>query len=745
MRPDSSSEANRPDLTSFCFPLPGEQLFPAILDNLDEPFFLLDDAARLVWHNKACNQLYHAVSGRDIDQSFELDELLTTDQHSLFLERFDRALGGEQLHFEWRCQLSGVKWLTVALYPFRCDNRNFTGVCGSLRDITEKKINELVWLRNTNVLNNIQEGVLLIDTDYTVLTFNRRAVELFGRLDQHIAVRTGMDFFKLLPEHRRVPVSQHLESVRRGIRVEYEVKHPSGLWLFINYLPVKDEEGNVRQISITFRDVTERKKAEDRIREKELKYRALVNSLSEGVILQTTDKQVLAVNKSAATILGLEVDELKEKGFPYPGWVLVDESEKLISHEGLFYKRNGRIHPVRNKILGIRRTNGIQWLKLNSAVVAQPQPQGPCALVVSFEDITEQKRISAEIEVLALLARETVNAVCILHPNGEMLWMNEGFTRLTGYAAEEMIGQTSRAMLTGPETDMAVVKRADHCRKNGLPFREEFVIYTKAGKKVWTRAQGQSVRLAQANAIRYFVIVTDISDEKKIEHQRLEYEIEQQKNITRVILQTRELERNELGRELHDNINQILAATRLQLSYCLNNFDDCEPVLRQCRENVIEAMEEIRRLSHKIVMPRFTERSLMQALKGLVENYRYAYRITLDIGEWKDEQAHVRVKEALYRIVQEQLSNIYKHARAAGVWIRLKQKENHAELAVEDDGVGFDPAEKKNGIGISNIHCRAESCGGVVELISSPGKGCTLVVRLPLMSGETGEDDAKKG
>ena len=618
MRPDSSSEANRPDLTSFCVPLPGEQLFPAILDNLDEPFFLLDDAARLVWRNKACNHLYRAVSGRQIDHLFDLDELLTTKQRSLFRERFDSAMEGTSQHFEWKYQLSGVKWLAVSLYPFRCDNSNFTGVCGSLRDISEKKINELVW-------------------------------------------------------------------------------------------------------------------------DKELKYRALVNSLSEGVILQTTDKQVLAVNKSAAAILGLEVDELKEKGFPYPGWVLVDESEKVISHEGLFYKRNGRIHPVRNKILGIRRTNGIQWLKLNSAVVAQPQLQELCALVVSFEDITEQKRISAEIEVLALLARETVNAVCILHLNGEMLWMNEGFTRLTGYTPEEMIGKTSRLILLGPETDMEVIKRANHCRQNGLPFREEFVIYTKAGEKVWTRAQGQSIRLAHGNANRYFVICTDISEEKKNLQERVYYEIEQQKKITRVILQTREIERNELGRELHDNINQILAATRLQLSYCLQHFDGCEPVLHQCQENVMEAMEEIRRLSHKMVMPRFTERSLMQVLNGLAENYRYAYAITLNIGEWQEERADVRIKEALYRIAQEQLSNIYKHAHAVRVVIRLASNENDAILEVVDDGVGFDPAEKKNGIGVSNIHCRAESCGGVAELVSAPGKGCQLLVRLPLGDGEAAD------
>ena len=293
----------------------------------------------------------------------------------------------------------------------------------------------------------------------------------------------------------------------RGERVHFEWKYKLSAvkWLSVSLYPFHAGDGSFTGVCGSLRDITENKKAEERIREKELKYRALVNSLSEGVILQTTDGRVLAVNRSAAVISGLEVEVLKEKGFPHPSWVRVDEQERVISHQGLFYRRNGRIHAARNKIIGIRRTNGIQWLKLNAAVVAQPQPQEPCALVVSFEDITEQKRISAEIAFLALLARETVNAVCILHPNGEMLWMNEGFTRLTGYAPEEMLGQTSRALLMGPETNLDIVRRADHCRQNGLPFTEEFCIYTKTGKKVWTRAQGQSIRPAEGNVERMVI------------------------------------------------------------------------------------------------------------------------------------------------------------------------------------------------------------------------------------------------
>ena len=854
MATDSSIRSDRPDPSLTSFSLMGLDFFPSILNTLEEPFFLLDSEFRFFWHNKACNDLYYAVSGKNIGKNFDFNVLLTTEQQDLFRQHLEQVAAGEKVHFEWRYEITVIRWVSVSLYPFRSPDGTFAGVCGSLRDITEKKLTELVLLRNTAVLNNIGEGVLLVDAQFRVLTFNKQAIRIFNLL--HAEVHTGADLLSLLPQTRHATVRWYLQQALTGVQKEYEIEYPDGLWLFINYLPVNNPSGHIEQVSISFRDISKRKKAEEQLQAGEIRYQTLVNSLSEGVILQTLDKQVLAVNKSAIAILGLEAEKLKATGFPSPGAVLVDEHENEIGHEELLYKRNGQLHGIRNKIIGIRHANGIQWLKMNSAIVTNARQKDPYTLLISFDDITRQKKISSEMEVLSLLARETVNAVIILHPEGELLWMNEGFARLTGYSADELIGKTSRAFLMGPDTDMNTVSRAAHCRQHGLPFLEEFEIYTKGGKKIWTRVQGQSIRQSKGAVPNYFLIITDITEEKKtqqelevlslvaketnngiiifnklsgnvlwvnegftrltgytatdiigknpvltlqgpdtnqdqlkswadrIEHnlsysgdfimytkdgarrihhvtgqpfknengdvtryfvvsydvtdqrrmeeERLQYEVEQQKKITRVILETKELERNLLGRELHDNINQILAATRMQLSYCLENFSICKPVLSQCRDNVIAAIEETRRLSHRMVMPQFSERSLPLVLKNLVEHYQHTQSIQLDTTEWDDDKVAIPVKEVFFRIVQEQLSNIYKHARATLVTIRIACDADIAALTVKDNGVGFDPGKIKDGIGLSNIRSRAECCQGTAQFISAPGQGCTLLVHMPL-------------
>lgn len=966
-------------------PKAGEFIFPAILNTLEEPFFLFNSEFKFVWHNKACNDLYESVSGKPIDCSFDFNELLTAEQQPLFYDHLHKVLAGEKAHFEWRYNKTITKWLSVSLYPFTAENGTFTGICGNMRDITEKKISEFVLLRNTAVLdniseavvytnneghivyinesaeniyawkagevtgrrfldlirfvylddtrsnaekiiaekrawegkvtftrkdgkriyllasitpltdkygstigliiagkditneelnrrqslrhqenidaiiNNITEGVLLVDNDLTILSFNERAYALEMRMDTRLHV--GKKITDLLPEYRQDTVTGYFESTLEGHSLEYEVLYPDNTWLLINFIPVKNEEGNIHRIIITSRDITERKHAEELIKVNEKKYRTLVNSLSEGVILQTVDDEILTVNKSAAQILGITVDELKQNGFFCNECLIVDENETEISRKDFFFKKNGKANQFKNKVIGLKRKDHTQWLKLNAAAVTRLQENEPNAVVLSFEDITEQKRISAEMEILSMVAKETDNAVCILHPGGEVTWVNEGLTRLTGYSAEEIIGTKSRPMFIGPDSDMNVYRKMAYLRENGLAFKEEVVLYTKSREKKWVLIHGQPIRDSNGVVSRYFSLVTDITDEKKVmqemevlsmvaketsnsviifenasgsdilwvnegftrvtgyslndivgknavevltgpatdqsvlinmrrqignnlpymgelliytkdgnkrlhqvsgqpikdadgrvtkyfaigtditehrrlEEERLQKEVEQQKEITRITIKIQESERNELGKELHDNINQILGAVKLQLSFCVSaDAGETKPVLVRCVENLQEAMTEIRHLSHKMVMPRFSKTTLQHELDRLISTYRTAAVFQLEVAEWKEEKIPPTIKETFFRIAQEQLNNIQKHARADEILIRLKSDTRSALLFIKDNGIGFDTGRSEKGIGISNMINRAEAYNGTCRFASEPGRGCSVSVSIPLAGG----------
>ena len=223
-------------------------------------------------------------------------------------------------------------------------------------------------------------------------------------------------------------------------------------------------------------------------------------------------------------------------------------------------------------------------------------------------------------------------------------------------------------------------------------------------------------------------------ERKRTKEELAEQQIKQQKLITEVTIQAQEKEKNELGRELHDNINQILATVKIYLGVVKSGQNVPEDLVGKCYEYVNEAMEEIRKLSHSLVTPSLGDISLKEALQQLVENINLlkGLQVQLLVDEKYNEQAKDKNKELmLYRIVQEQLNNITKYAQPKEAVISLKIDSGNLFLSVADNGVGFDTTQKSKGIGLKNISSRVEFHSGNMNIISAPGQGCTLEVYIP--------------
>lgn len=205
-----------------------------------------------------------------------------------------------------------------------------------------------------------------------------------------------------------------------------------------------------------------------------------------------------------------------------------------------------------------------------------------------------------------------------------------------------------------------------------------------------------------------------------------------QKAINQLMIKTQENERNELGRELHDNINQILAAVKLQLEYSLENYDEEKSTVERCKNNIEEVIREIRNLSHRLVLPRFAETTLLSEIQKTVGNILQQQPVCLDLHQLNEALIPDNIKETVYRILQEQLANIIRHAKASNVAIKLYNTEANVFLRIEDDGIGFNTNQSRKGVGITNILNRVETYNGTATITSKPGKGCKLEVTVPL-------------
>lgn len=229
----------------------------------------------------------------------------------------------------------------------------------------------------------------------------------------------------------------------------------------------------------------------------------------------------------------------------------------------------------------------------------------------------------------------------------------------------------------------------------------------------------------------------DITERKKLEAQLAEQQMYQQKLITETTIQAQESERNQLAGELHDNVNQILATVKMYLSMAMHKDGTIDKELfKLSRDYVSEAMEEIRKLSHSLATPSLGDIGLPAALEELVTGMNVANKLDINfINEAGEESIGDKHKElVLYRIVQEQMNNILKHAGASHVVITLSKKENYLILRVSDNGRGFDLSKKAKGIGLKNIKSRVEFYAGSMNIHSSPGNGCSLEVVIPFQN-----------
>ena len=232
-------------------------------------------------------------------------------------------------------------------------------------------------------------------------------------------------------------------------------------------------------------------------------------------------------------------------------------------------------------------------------------------------------------------------------------------------------------------------------------------------------------------------LVTIIIESKKAEEKLLKQELDKQKLIARAMVDAQEKERAEIGKELHDNINQILSTTKLYLELAKNDNTQRLSLINRSAGNIHNAIREIRNISRSLVPSSIGDLGLQDSITDLVESIRTTKAIHVEfypVGEI-DGQICDKVKLMLFRIIQEQVNNVLKHSGARNLIIELTllEGENSVELSITDDGKGFNPEKvRKKGLGLSNIMSRADLFGGKVTIQSAAGDGCKLRVQIPI-------------
>lgn len=352
---------------------------------------------------------------------------------------------------------------------------------------------------------------------------------------------------------------------------------------------------------------------------------------------------------------------------------------------------------------------------------------------VQFREVKLQTRSNTNTLLIQknFLIDHISDAVVFTDMDLRIIYINKKAEQVYGIKSKEVTGHFFRKVIQYDYMDDSREQALQILQQTGR--WQGKVVYTRKDKQVFQLlATVTFAHNEKKQPVGLIATLKDITALELTNEATRKNKLEQQKEINRLMIKTQENERNELGRELHDNINQILAAVKLQLEYSLENYDEEKCTVERCKNNIEEVIREIRNLSHRLVLPRFAETSLATEIQKTIDNIIQQQPVYLDMYGLNEKLLTDNIKETIFRIIQEQLTNIIRHARSKKALIKLYNTETTVFLSIEDDGVGFNSNQIRNGVGITNILNRVETYNGTARIFSSPGKGCRLEATIPL-------------
>ena len=361
-------------------------------------------------------------------------------------------------------------------------------------------------------------------------------------------------------------------------------------------------------------------------------------------------------------------------------------------------------------------------------------------LRVIIENKNAETRIRASHERYLLVTRVTNDVVWdwdILNDN-TMHW-GDGFYTLFGYRPA-YVRKTSgfwESCLHPDDRDRVVKTLEQFISSNKSRIWEDEYRFKKAnGDYALVHDRGFLIFDHEGKINRMIGSMQDITEKRELEKQLLKQELDKQKLVAQAVVNAQEKERADISKELHDNVNQILTTAKLYLEMAKLEETATAELINRVAGNISDAINEIRSISRSLVPASIGDLGLIVSIKDLVENINAAKQLKIEFQHQGDIDATIDEKKKLmlFRIIQEQVNNVLKHAGATGAFISLTVNPLNINLTIQDNGKGFE-LEKittKKGVGLSNIVSRVQLFNGTINIITAPGEGCTLNINVPL-------------
>ena len=493
----------------------------------------------------------------------------------------------------------------------------------------------------------------------------------------------------------------------------------------------------------------ERRQAEAALRESEENYRLLVKNLPAVVYKCYGDCSVDFIDEKVEELTGYPKSEFDTRKMKWHDVLLPEDFEKFKEAFKRVLKASGsyiREHRIR------RKDGEIIWIQDRGQIIFGPDGKVEYISGVFF-DITERRHAEEALREsearFASFMRHLPGIAFMRDLKGCYLFANEAWERIKHRLPQDWQGKTIAEVW--PPDLAAVFKESDQqviTRGEPVQIIEEFP--QEDGTHKWLVNKFPILDKDGRPALIGAVGI-DITLRRRAEEALRESE-QRLRHLTSQLLRAQERERKRISMELHDELGQSLAVLKLQIRAIERSLgEDQQDVKTDCQEllrYLDGVIDEVRRLSRDLSPAILEDLGLQSALKYLIDgvskHYTVSYAFEVDD---LDQLFPADAQIIIYRIFQESLTNISKHADATEVSIAVKENDGLISLVLEDNGAGFDPVQVADrrasgrGMGLAALDERARMLGGTLKIRSQPGSGTRLTCVIPVDQGARATDN----
>ncbi len=595
-----------------------------------------------------------------------------------------------------------------------------------LRRLVTEKTRQLTQFKDAyrTTLERVSDAFVALDKNWCYTFMNQKAGEIFQR---DPASMIGKHIWTEFPEGKGQPFYKAYYQAMEEQRYIYleEYYPPYDLWFENHIYPSSDG------LSIYFRDITESKKAQRKLEASERYFRALIENGSDAIVLIDAEGTVVYQSPSTQRISGYTLSEIQaadKYSLVHP-----DDREKdleafveLLKTPGQTMKRNHRFRHKEGHFIWLEGTY--------TNLLHDPDVK---AIIYNYHEITD--RILAEEKILLEknLSESTINRLpgifYLYDRKGRFFRWNKNFEVVSGYTADEIAEMNPLDFFDEDEKEL-LKSRIEMVFKTGTAEVQAH-FFTKDKRKIPYYFNGSKVFL---NNVDYLIgMGIDITDRVEAEN-KMKERTEEIEKLTAHLHHVREEERTHIAREIHDELGQQLTGLKMDASWVCKRLSEENAVVHEKIRVMISLIDDtiksVRRIASELRPGILDDLGLIAALEWYSQEFQSRTSI---LSTFSSELDNIELERSLainiFRVYQETLTNVARHAEASRVHAVLDADESSIRLTIQDNGKGFDVegVKSKKSLGLIGMRERALLFKGDLQIDSQSGSGTRVVLRIP--------------